>query len=287
MSIDSLHDRIRKRKNPIVADFCPDLACVPPALAEEAGGEFAGYVLFCRRLLELLSGAACGARFSLGFFSLFGEQGIAALQSLLRDARRLGYYVFLDAPEISSAAAAAACAERIFGAGEYPCDALVLSAFIGSDAIRPFLPYCKEKKGNVFVTIRSANKSAAEVQDLLSGTRHVHDAIAETVDRLGEGMYGKCGYSELGGVVSAGAPAYLRSLRTKRNRIFFLVDGLDTPSGNGKNCSLAFDRFGYGAAVCTASPLTAWRESEADCLTAAREAAERAKRIVTNYFTIL
>jgi hypothetical protein len=89
-------------------------------------------------------------------------------------------------------------------------------------------------------------------------------------------------------VVSAGAPDSLRNFRTKYNRMFLLVDGLDYPSGNAKNCSFAFDRFGYGAAVCAGASITgAWKEADCDYVTAALQAAERVKKNLTRYFTIL
>ena len=73
--------------------------------------------------------------------------------------------------------------------------------------------------------------------------------------------------------------------------MYLLVDGLDYPSGNAKNCSYAFDRFGYGAAVCAGpSVTTAWMEAESDgkdYLEHAAQAADRMKRNITRYITIL
>ena len=73
--------------------------------------------------------------------------------------------------------------------------------------------------------------------------------------------------------------------------MFLLVDGLDYPSGNAKNCSHAFDRFGYGAAVCAGPSVTAaWKENETDghdYVDFAVLAAERMKKNITRYITIL
>ena len=202
----------------------------------------------------------------------------------------MGYYVVLDAPEIHSPWGADRAADGIFGGDAYPCDALIIDAYIGSDALKPFVPYCKNGK-NVFAIVRSPNKSAMELQDMMSGTRLFYSAVAEIVNRFGETVLGKCAYSQIGALVSAGAPQSLQTLRMKQKSMFLLVDGIDYPSGNAKNCSYAFDRFGYGAVVCAGPSITAaWKAAETDgkdYLEQAKQAAERLKKNITRYVTIL
>ena len=73
--------------------------------------------------------------------------------------------------------------------------------------------------------------------------------------------------------------------------VFLLVDGLDYPSGNAKNCGFAFDRLGHGAAVCVGPSVTAaWKETESDgqdYVEQAVQAAERIKKNLSRYVTIL
>lgn len=291
MSIDLLHNRIRKMKNPSVIDFGIKDDCLPQHLLEEEGNICAAYGRFCRELMAALKGLVPAVRFSFGAFSLMGPDGVLLLQSLLKEAGEQGFYVILDSPEILSPWAADRTAETVFGTGAYPCDALIFSGYIGSDAIKPFLPWCKDGSKSVFVVVRSPNKSASELQDLLTGSRLVHTAAAETVNRFGEQAPGKSGYARVGAAVSAGMPDSLRNLRLKYNRVFLLVDGLDYPSGNAKNCSYAFDRFGYGAAVCAGPSVTAaWKETESDgrdYVEHAVQAAERMKKNILRYITIL
>ncbi len=139
--------------------------------------------------------------------------------------------------------------------------------------------------------VRSPNKSAAEIQDLLTGSRHVHIAAADLVSRNGTETIGKCGYSQICALASAGNASSLKNLRAKYSRMFLLVDGLDYPSGNAKNCSNAFDKFGHGAIVCAGPSVTAaWKEAETDgrdFLEQAKLAAERMKKNITRYITVL
>ena len=111
--------------------------------------------------------------------------------------------------------------------------------------------------------VKTSNRSSVEVQDLLTGGRLVHTAMADLVSRWGSDLYGKCGYSQVAAVVSASYPQVLKSLRAKYDRMFFLVPGYGVQGGTAKNVQYAFDRFGHGAVVCASrSILGAWRQGE-------------------------
>ena len=292
MSIDVLQERIRKMKNPSVIDFGVTPEHLPQHLLDEEGSVLLAYSRFCRELMEGMKGLVPAVRFSFATFALMSPEGMVQLSSLLNDAKEMGYYVFLDGPAVLSPWDADRTASWCFREGSrYPCDGLVILPYIGSDAVKPFLPYCRDAQKNLFLIIRTANKSAAELQDLLTGTRLVHVAAADTVKRHGEAILGKCGYSRVCAMASASAPASLRNLRAKYKNVFLLVDGLDYPSGNAKNCSHAFDKFGHGAVVCAGPSVTAaWLENETDgndYVEQAIQAAERMKKNLTRYVTIL
>ncbi len=287
MSIDILQDKIRKMKNPSMLDLSMQLQDIPEAYGD--CGEVEGYLRYSKDLMTALKDLVPALRLSFDRFALLGADGLKALEELLSFAGQLGYYRLLDGPALLTPGDAQVTADKLFAGETYPCEALLVSPYIGTDGLKPFVPMCKEGGKTLFVTVRSPNKSAAEIQDLLSGSRLVHGAAAEIVSRIGEQFSGKYGYSRIAAAASAGSPESLRTLRTKHNRMFLLVDGLDYPSGNAKNCSYAFDRFGYGAVVCAGSSITAaWKEAEGeDCISAALQAAERMKKNLTRYTDIL
>lgn len=291
MSIDHLHDKIRKLKNPSVVDFGLKADCIPAHLTEQEGSFPDAYLRFCRELMAGLKGLVPAVRFSFGRFALLGPEGLVGLAKLLEEAKELGYYVLLDAPEILSPWDADHIAAAVFGEERYPCDGLIISPYIGTDAIKPFVPYCKNQHKDLFVVLRSPNKTAADLQDLMTGSRLVHQAAADLVNRHGESIEAKCAYSRIGGVVGAGNANAIRNIRNNYRGMYLLVDGLDYPSGNHKNCSHAFDRFGFGAAVCAGPSVTAaWKEAESDgtdYVDQARQAAERMKKNLLRYITVL
>lgn len=292
MSVDTLQERIRKKKNPSMVELLASPGDLPPHILAETDSAAKAYGCFCRELLSGLKGIVPAARFSFAAFALLGQEGLAELSETLKTAVNLGYYVAMDAPEILSPRAAEITAQALFGKdSRFPCDGLVISAYLGSDVIKPFLPYCQEGKKDLFVTVRTANRSAPELQDLLTGSRLVHTAAADYVNRYGGDMAGKFGYTRVGILAAASAGGSLRTLRGLYPRLFLLLDGYDYPGANGKNCSYAFDKFGRGAVACAGISITgAWKQAESDghdYLDHAAAAAERMKKNLARYVTVL
>lgn len=292
MSIDVLQDKIRKCKNPSVVDLSLNAVDVPEHLLMVEGSRAKAYSRFCRELLEKLRGTVPAVRVGFTAFGVLGPEGIQELMAVLKTARNMGYYVILEAPYILSPMMAAGVSEAVFGENAiYPCDGLIISAYPGSDVIKPFLPYVKDGKKDLFCVVRTSNKSAPEIQDLLSGSRLVHAAAADQINRFGADNTGKFGYARVAVVAGANSPESLRSLRSKYPRLFLLVDDMDYSGCNAKNCSYAFDKFGHGAAVCAGPGVTlAWKTAEtdgADYLDQALAAAERMKKNLSRYATVM
>jgi len=292
MAVDRFQEKIRKLKNPSMVELCLSPADLPPYLVEEEGSAATAYLRFCKELLAGLKGIVPAVRVNFSSFALLGGEGFDALAAILKFAKDQGFYVAMDAPEILSPKAAAMVADSIWGENSRLfCDGLIISGYPGSDVIKPFLDYCKSAKKDLFVVARTANKSAPELQDLLAGTRLVHAAAADHVNRYGGDTVGKFGYSGVGVLAAASSAESLRSLRGKYPKLFLLLDGFDYPNANAKNCSNAFDKFGHGAAAIAGTSITcAWKQNESDgrdFVEQALAAAERMKKNLTRYTTVL
>jgi orotidine-5'-phosphate decarboxylase len=294
VAIDVLQEKIRKLKNPTIIDFGVTPEHLPQHLLDEEGTVHFAYRRFCHELMEKLKGFVPGVRFSFASFALMGPEGLQSLSALLNEAKEMGFYVILDSPGIMTPWGAERTAPYIFGESSlFPCDALIVSSYIGSELIKPFLPYCKEGTKDLFVMVRTPNKSAPELQDLMTGSRLVHMVAADMVNRNGEQILGKYGYSRVCAMTSASAPESLRNIRKNYKTLFQLVDGVDYPSGNAKNCSFAFDKMGHGAAVCASTSITAaWLDEETDSdgddyIEQAMQAAQKLKKNLLRYISIV
>ena len=289
MSIDRLQDKIRKCKNPSLVELNADFSVIPTSVLEEESTETEAYLRYCGEMLETLKGVIAGVRFSFGSFALKGSDGLFLLEKLTVLARELGYYVLLDAPAFYTQQETQSAAIALLGGGSWYCDGLVINGYIGADGIKPYAQYLTDK--SLFVVLRTGNKSGSQVQDLLTGGRLVHTALADIVCRIGQASMGRRNYSNVAIVSAANAADSLQTLREKYKNQFVLVEGYDYANANAKNCSLAFDPMGHGAAVCAGnSILAAWREdgqTNHDYREAALEAAERMKKNLLRYITVL
>lgn len=307
MSIDALQERIRKWKNPVMLGLDPYLPTLPPHIVREAfaqhgqtlRGAAEAYARFCTELLDTFQDTIPAVKLQSACFEALGADGIAVMQRLSAYASAQGYYVLIDSMRGDVGNVAEIYAQAMFGTvplGEteqslYACDALTVNGYLGSDGIKPFLPYCKRGGKNIFLLLKTSNRSSREVQDLLSGDRVVYTAMADLAMRWSTDLFGKGGYSEIGAVVGATFPQTLKLLREKYEHLFFLVPGYGAQGGTAKNVQFAFDRFGHGAIVAASrSILCAWQKAGSDgtdYLTHAAAAAEKMKKEIARYVTIL
>lgn len=284
MSIDKLQNKIRKLKNPSAILFSLDVSKVPDA--DRTGNDVADYLQYAKALLTGLQGVVPAVRFDFNTFAVAGVEGLSALAELLEAANKLDYYVLLDAPSIHTPAAAQLAAEQLPQNWKY--DGLLVNCYIGSEGVKPFVEKIAKSQQDLFLLLRTGNKSASEIQDLLTGTRLVYTVMADMAKRLGEDITARCGYSRIAGVGPATSVDALQQLRAKYPAMFLLVDGYDYSGANAKNCSMAFDKFGHGAVVCAgASVIGAWQKESGDAVELAVLTAEKMKKNLTRYLDIL
>lgn len=130
------------------------------------------------------------------------------------------------------------------------------------------------------MVVRSPNRSASEIQDLLTGSRTVHMAVADYVSRFGGNTVGKNGLSRVGIAASATAGDSVKMLRAKYPKLFMIVDGLEMTGANAKNASYGFNKLGHGAIVCAGSSVTgAWKEAEYKDMDFVQVSVEAARKV--------
>ena len=200
MAVDVLQAKIRKLKNPTMVCICPTIRELPLHIKEEARHKYGqtlraaadAYRTFSFGILDALKETVPAVSIVSGAFSALGADGVAAMQEVLAYAQSLGYYVLLDLMRADLGTTAqdhGGCLLRRQFRSErqsftpYPCDGVLMSGFLGSDAVKPFTQTIARTGKNVFIISRSSNKSAREVQDLLSGDRVVYQVMADLAMR--------------------------------------------------------------------------------------------------------
>jgi len=268
---------------------------MPPALLEEfrpaaAAGEdeavAACFAAFCADVIEAVADVAACVKPQAAFFEQYGAAGWRALGETVARARAHDLPVILDVKRGDIASTGAAYRRAAFGGAPgftapvagVAADAVTVSPYLGEDALAPFVEACAEGAG-VFVLVRTSNPGAATIQELEVGGRPLYLHVADVVARMGAAHVGAHGYSDVGAVVGATAPAALRAVRAALPHAFLLIPGVGAQGGG--TAALAELKVGdAGGFVVNASRsiIYAWQQGGADYRRAAAEAAEALRR---------
>lgn len=291
MSIDRLIEKIRDLANPTVVGLDPRTEYLPENLLKkhlDAHGEtpeaVAGaYLEFNKGILDALRGVVPAVKPQCAFYEAFGPAGMETFRQTLMYAAELGYYVIADAKRGDIGSTSKAYSEAFLGQVQigsaaytaFPCDALTVNPYLGSDNLNEFLKDCDAYGKMVFVLCKTSNPSSIEVQEMMAGDRPLYRLIAEQADRAGTKRQGVYGYSSVAAVAGATHPAQLRSLREEFPHLFFLVPGYGAQGGDVFDIVGAFDKYGRGAAVNNSRGIIcAWQKAKTgDYAAAALEAA--------------
>ncbi|GJM21901.1 MAG: orotidine 5'-phosphate decarboxylase [Planctomycetota bacterium] len=254
---DRLADAVLSKRSPLVVGLDPFIDRIPLELREQAARDHedpraasaAAAQSFFESVLEAVAPYACAVKPQSAFFEGFGPAGCVAWERVVQRAHELDLLVIGDIKrgDIGSTARAYADAHLT---GPAACDAVTLNPYMGSDSVLPFLEVADQTSGGAFVLVRTSNPSAAELQDqtLAKGAR-VHEHVADLVAGWGRERVGTSGFSNVGAVVGATAPAELTALRERLPHAWFLVPGVGAQGASAQDVAPAFDARGLGAVV--------------------------------------
>lgn len=227
----------------------PVLEKLPPEVREVGGGDAAEAIeRFSAGVLEATSRWAAAVKFQSACYERYGAEGLGVLERMMAMAGEMGLVVVLDAKRgdigISS--------EHYAAAGLAVADAITVNAYLGSDAIEPFVRRCETEGKGVFVLVRTSNPGSDQVQgQRLSDGRTVGQMMADLVAGLGDRSVGVSGLSGVGAVVGATKAGEAAELRSRMPRQVFLVPGFGAQGGTIEDvraCGVP-GRGGYGALV--------------------------------------
>lgn len=265
MSIDLLVKKIKEKNNPSVAGLDPKIEYVPDFIKQKAYDEYGKNLKgaceaiweFNKGLIDALCDVVPAVKPQSAFYEMYGLYGEELMHRTIRYAKEKGLYIILDVKRNDIGSTAQAYSKAYLGKvdidGEEisPCDVdcITVNPYLGSDGVMPFVEDCKKFDKAIFALVKTSNPSSGELQDLISGEKHIYEYAAECVNKWNEDTIGESGYGAVGAVVGATYPEQAKVLRKLMPKSYFLVPGYGAQGGGAKDVVPCFNQDGLGAVV--------------------------------------
>lgn len=277
--IDILVDKIKKTNAPIVVGLDPKLQFIPRYILDkeyndkgktlEAASE--AIVQFNKGIIDATYDLVPAVKPQIAMYEQFGLPGLLAYKETVDYAKSKGLVVIGDVKrgDIGSTSESYAIAHL----GSIDIDGVKIKVFdedfatvnpyLGTDGIKPFTDVCEEEDKGIFVLVKTSNPSSGEFQDRIIEDKPLYEYVGEMVDKWGNELIGKCGYSSVGAVVGATYPEVGKIMRSVMPRTYILVPGYGAQGGKGKDLVHFFNDDGLGAIINSSRGIIAAYKSEA------------------------
>lgn len=298
---DRLIEAIQKKGSVICVGLDPRLSDIPEFIKKEKiaqkGKTFEAaaesFLEFNKGIIDAVADLVPVVKPQIAFYEQYGFSGIRAFEETCKYAQEKGLLVIADAKRNDIGSTAEGYAKAFLGevdlfgenTASLDVDAMTVSAYLGSDGIKPFIEECKKHGKGIFILVKTSNVSSGDVQDReLTDNLKMYELMAHFVDSWGADEIGKSGYSSVGAVVGATFPKEAATLRKLMPHSFFLVPGYGAQGGTAKDLKGCFNPDGLGAIVNSSRDIIfAYKKSD-DYGQAAREAVLRMQKDLQSIF---
>lgn len=275
-AIDQLIEKIQEKRNPTVMGLDPRYDMIPSCILEKYPHTLEGICQaieeFNRSLIDACYDIIPAIKPQIAFYEMFGPEGIRVFQKTCAYSKEKGLLVITDAKRGDIGSTSQAYSNAYLGQtplGEshfqaFPSDFVTVNPYFGTDGIQPFADDCAKYEKGIFVLVKTSNPSSGELQDLkLENGQTVYEKVGSLVEKWGENLRGKYGYSSVSAVVGATYPLQLQELRKQMPHTYFLIPGYGAQGGKPEDIALGFDQNGLGGIVnASRSLMCAYRQEK-------------------------
>ena len=271
--MDKLIEKIQEKKSSIVMGIDPKYEMLPDCIKSKYPKTLDGFakatVEFFKNLIDETNDIIPAVKPQLAYFEMMGATGLKAFKEIVDYAKEKKLIVIADAKRGDIGTTSQAYSNAFLGRTSleefeeeiYDVDFITVNPYMGTDCVKPFIEDSKKYNKGVFVLVKTSNKSSGELQDLkLENGNKVYEQVVSLVEKWGEDLRGKYGYSSISAVVGATYPEQLKELREKAPHTFFLIPGYGAQGGKAKDIALGFNKNGIGGIVnASRSLMTAYK----------------------------
>ncbi len=303
-AIDNLIEKIKETNNPTVMGLDPRYDMIPEVVRNKYSNDLEGIskaiLEYNKELIDNTYDIIPAIKPQLAFYEMFGIEGMKVFKETCKYAKEKGMIVIADAKRGDIGSTAKGYSNAYLGKTPMGnenievfenIDFLTVNPYLGVDSITPFVEDCIKYDKGIFVLVKTSNPSSGELQDLkIENGQTIYEHVAELVEKWGESLRGKYGYSSVAAVVGATYPEQLKEIREKAPHTYFLIPGYGAQGGKAEDIALGFDNNGLGGIVNASRSLMCayksdkWKGqySEAEYGKATRAEAIEMKNVLNN-----
>ena len=274
-AIDRLIDKIKQTNNPTVMGLDPRFDMLPKCVTDKYDKTLEGVSKAILEYNKALIDETCdiipAVKPQIAFYEMFGIPGLEAFKETCKYAKEKGMIVIADIKRGDIGSTAQGYSNAFLGKTKigdheesiFDVDFVTVNPYMGTDCVKPFIEDCKKYNKGLFILVKTSNPSSGELQDLkLENGKEVYMQVADLVEKWGEDLVGKYGYSSVSAVVGATYPEQLEQIRSKAPHTYFLIPGYGAQGGKAEDIALGFDKNGLGGIVNASRSLMCAYKSE-------------------------
>lgn len=274
--IDMLIEKIIDMKSPVVMGLDPRYDMIPKCVINKYEKNLEGVskaiLEYNKTLIDNVYDIIPAIKPQLAFYEMFGLPGMKAFYDTCKYAKEKGMIIIADNKRGDIGSTAKGYSNAYLGRtkiGEieesvFDVDFMTVNPYMGTDCIEPFIEDCKKYNKGIFILAKTSNPSSGELQDeKLENGEEVYKKVISLVEKWGQDLRGKYGYSSIAAVVGATYPKQLQELRKLAPHTFFLIPGYGAQGGKAEDIALGFDTRGLGGIVnASRSLMCAYKNDE-------------------------
>jgi orotidine-5'-phosphate decarboxylase len=264
---DRLCEAVRTKKTALTVGLDPVYNRLPPAITNhrqmndefDAAAAVDAIFDFCTQTMRIVAPMVPAVKINVAYFEKYLWEGLETYYALISEANDLGLEIIGDVKrgDVGHTAEAYASAHlenpELAGLEDTLApDAITINGYPGVDGIEPFARMADGQGKGLFVLVRTSNPSAGVLQDFQDAEgQALYEKMAEIVNDIATvpERIGNSGYSNVGMVVGGTAPAVTAALRTKYDKIWFLVPGYGSQGASAVDCLRFCKTDGSGALI--------------------------------------
>jgi orotidine-5'-phosphate decarboxylase len=264
---DRLCDAVKSKRTSLTVGLDPVYGRLPAAIKNhrdmndefDAAAAVDAIFDFCTQAMRVVAPMVPAVKINIAYFEKYFWEGIETYYALISEADDLGLEIIGDVKrgDIGHTAELYASThlqnpELVGLEDTLAPDAITINGFAGVDGIQPFADVANDQGKGVFVWVRSSNPSAAAVQDFADAEgRAMYEKMAQIVAEIANQprRIGQNGYSNVGMIVAGTAPDVTKALRSKYDKVWFLVPGYGSQGASAADCVRFCKPDGTGALI--------------------------------------